>query len=288
MNTWNALYLKELKDIRTLFILLALVTVFLEVVAVLSFTGEQSPPSIKWPTSTEPGGVAMSSDDLEGMPSFHFLWSLVPYSFLLILPFLLGHSFAQEVKGQTHYQLLSLPVSRARIFAAKAAAVATLGIVIFALGSAGLIVVLGELLALAARVPGVRISPFSAMDVLVVSGVVYFSAMALMLGIGGGAAGVKLVVRRFAGLASAAFVIFVLYCYFSLLPEVLSLSGMLGAYEMPFPVWSETTAPGGGAKVVTMLRDSIKVDFMIFAWSIFVGLAAMGVGMWLFEKRAEA
>ena len=288
MNTWKTLYLKELKDIRTLFILLPLVTVFLELVAVLSFGGAPDAPSVQWPTSTEPGGVAMSMDDHEGLPSLHFLWSLVPYSFLLILPFALGHSFAQEVKGQTHYQLLSLPVSRARIFAAKAAAVATLGIVIFALSSAGLIVVLGELLALGARVPGVRIFPFSPMEMLVVIGMFYLSAMALMLGIAGGAAGVKLVVRRFAGLASAAFVIFVLYCYFSLLPEALSLSGMLGAYEVPFPAWSETTAPGGRAQVVTMLREFIKVDFMIFAWSIFVGLAAMGIGMWLFEKRAEA
>ena len=285
MNTWNALYLKELKDIRTLFILLALVTVFLELVAVLSFTGEQSPPSVQWPTSTEPGGAAMSMDH-HGGPSLHFLWSLVPFSFILILPFALGHSFAQEAKGQTHYLLLSLPVSRARIFSAKAAAVATLGIVIFALSSAGLIVVLGELRALAGRVAEVRISPFTAMDVLVVIGMFYLSAMALMLGIAGGAAGVKLVVRRFASLASAAFVIFVLYCYFSLLPEALSLSGMLGTYEVPF--WVESTPWGVTTQIVKLKAGSIKVDFMFPAWSIFVGLAAMGIGMWLFEKRAEA
>ena len=285
MNTWNALYLKELKDIRTLFVLLGLVTVFLELVAVLSFGGEQSPPSIQWSPSAEPGGAAMSMDH-HGGPSLHFLWSLVPFSFILILPFALGHSFAQEVKGQTHYQLLSLPVSRARIFAAKAAAVATLGLVLFALSSAGLIVVLGELRALAGRVAEVRISPFTAMDVLVVIGMFYLSAMALMLGIAGGAAGVKLVVRRFAGLASAAFVISVLYCYFSLLPEAHSLSGMLGTYEVPF--WVESTASGVTTQMVKLKADSIKVDFMFPAWSIFVGLAAMGIGMWLFEKRAEA
>ena len=96
MNTWKTLYIKEIKDNRTLFILLPLVTVFLELVAVLSFDDGQT-------------------------PSPHALWSLVPYAFLLILPFVLSHSFAQEVKGQTHYLLLSLPVSRAQIFAAKAA-----------------------------------------------------------------------------------------------------------------------------------------------------------------------
>ena len=216
----------------------------------------------------------------------HFLWSLVPFSFILILPFALGHSFAQEAKGQTHYLLLSLPVSRARIFAAKAAAVATLGLVLFALSSAGLIVVLGELRALAARVAELRVAPFSPMDVLVVVGAFYLSAMALMLGIAGGAAGVKLAVRRFAGLATAAFVIFVLYCYFSLLPEALSLSGMFGAYEVPF--WIESTASGATTQMVKLKADSIRVDFMFPAWSIFVGLASMGMGMWLFEKRAEA
>ena len=286
MNTWKALYIKELKDIRTLFVLLGLVTVFLELVAVLSFGGEQSPPSVQWSPSAEPGGVAMSMDHHEGLPSLHFLWSLVPFSFILILPFALGHSFAQEAKGQTHYLLLSLPVSRARIFAAKAAAVATLGLVLFALSSAGLIVVLGELRALAARVAELRVAPFSPMDVLVVVGAFYLSAMALMLGIAGGAAGVKLAVRRLAGLASAAFVIFVLYCYFSLLPEALSLSGMFGAYEVPF--WIESTASGATTQMVKLKADSIKVDFMFPAWSIFVGLAAMAVGMWLFEKRAEA
>ena len=286
MNTWKALYIKELKDIRTLFVLLGLVTVFLELVAVLSFGGEQSPPSVlQWSPSAEPGGVAMSMDHHGGF-SLHFLWSLVPFSFILILPFALGHSFAQEAKGQTHYLLLSLPVSRARIFAAKAAAVASLGLVLFALSSAGLIVVLGELRALAARVAELRVAPFSPMDVLVVVGAFYLSAMALMLGIAGGAAGVKLAVRRFASLASAAFVIFVLYCYFSLLPEALSLSGMFGAYEVPF--WIESTASGATTQMVKLKADSIKVDFMFPAWSIIVGLAAMAAGMWLFGKRAEA
>ena len=262
MNTWKTLYIKEIKDNRTLFILLPLVTVFLELVAVLSF------------------------DDLRVAPSPHFLWSFVPYAFLLILPFVLSHSFAQEVKGQTHYLLLSLPVSRTQIFAAKAATVATLGIVLFVLSSAGFITVLGELHALAAQHDlQLRLPPFSdiAVDILVISGVFYLSAMAVMLGIAGGAAGLKLVVRRFGGLASAAFAIFVLYCYFSILPDVLALPELFGTYEVPF--WIESTAQG---LQVDMDSESIKLSFMFLAYSVFVGLAAMGIGMWLFEKRAEA
>lgn len=261
MNTWKTLYIKEIKDNRTLFVLLPLVTVFLELVAVLSFDGGQD-------------------------PSLHFLWSFVPYAFLLILPFVLSHSFAQEVKGQTHYLLLSLPVSRTQILAAKAAAVATLGIVLFALSSAGLIVVVGELhlLALEAKKTSSHALFFLPLfsDItgytLVIIGVFYLSAMAVMLGIAGGASGLKLVVRRFAGLASTAFVLGVLYFYFSTLPDVLDLSG---THEV---LWFDRDSN----EPIGLNPEFLKLSFMFLGYSILVGLASMGIGMWLFEKRAEA
>lgn len=261
MNTWKTLYIKEIKDNRTLFILLPLVTVFLELVAVLSFDGRQD-------------------------PSLHFLWSFVPYAFLLILPFVLSHSFAQEVKGQTHYLLLSLPVSRTQILAAKAAAVATLGIVLFALSSAGLVVVVGELhlLALEAKKTSSHALFFLPLfsDItgytLVIIGVFYLSAMAVMLGIAGGASGLKLVVRRFAGLASTAFVLGVLYFYFSTLPDVLDLSS---THEV---LWFDHDSN----EPIGLNPEFLKLSFMFLGYSILVGLASMGIGMWLFEKRAEA
>ena len=268
MNTWKTLYIKELKDNRTLFLVLVAMTAFLEIVAV-------------WSVGYS---IDLWSPDIQGENfSPHFMWSVVPYGVLLILPFLLSHSFVQEVKGQTHYLLLSLPVSRTQIFAAKAAVVATLGIVLFALSSAGFIAVVGELREFATRVADVSIAPFTAMDILVTSGVFYLSAMAVLLGIASGVAGLRLVVQRFAGLASVAFAIFVLYCYFSILPEVLSLPEIFGTYEVPF--WIDSTAPG---TQIDMHSDSIKVSFTVLAYSIFVGLASMGIGMWLFEKRAEA
>ena len=254
MNTWKTLYIKEIKDNRILFVLLPLVTVFLELVAVVSFGDGQT-------------------------PSPHFLWSVVPYSFVLVLPFLLIHSFAQEVKGQTHYLLLSLPVSRAQVFAAKAAAVTTLGLVLFALSTAGLIAVFGELRALVALVQSI---PFTAMHIAVFMGACYLSAMALMLGMAGGIAGLKLVVWRFAGLASAAFVLGVLYCYFSTLPEVFGWIDLPDKYEMS--LW---TNPDGDVQV-SMNPEFLKINFTFFAHSLFFGLASMGIGMWLFEKRAEA
>ena len=257
MNAWKSLYLKEIREHRTLFILLPLVTAFLETIAVLSF------------------------DDDQILPSIHVIWSIVPYAWLIVLPFVLSHSFSQEVKGQTHYLLLSLPVPRAWVFAAKAAMVATLGIILFALTSAGLIAVLGELGALAARVANVSIFPFTALDVLVLNGVVYLSAMGIMLGIAGGIAGLRLVVRRFTGLAAAAFTIFVLYWYLRTLPAVLALPPILGTYELSLGIDSATS-------MLSVAPDYIEVNFMFPAYTIAVGLASMGLGMWLFEKRAEA
>lgn len=258
MNAWKSLYLKEIKEHRTLFILLPLVTAFLEIIAVLSF------------------------DDDQILPSIHVIWSFVPYAWLLVLPFLLSHSFANEVKGRTHYLLLSLPVSRTRIFAAKAAAVATLGIILFALISTGLIAVFSQLRAVASRAVEIHTSSFSPLDVLVLNGVVYLSAMVVLLGIAGGIAGLKLVVRRFSGLASAAFTIFVLYWYLRTLPEVLALPAILGTYELSLGFGNAAGMP------ISLGPDYIEINFMIPAYSIAVGLASMGFGMWLFEKRGEA
>ena len=120
---------------------------------------------------------------------------------------------------------------------------ATLGIVLFALSSAGFITVVGEFhaLALAAQhdYPQFRLPPFSgiAVDILVVSGMVYLSAMVVMMGIAGGASGLKLVVRRFTGLSATAFILGVLYFYFSILPDVLDLPEILGTYEIT--IWSD-------------------------------------------------
>lgn len=256
MNTWKTLYIKELKEHRALFILLPLVTAFLEIVAVLSF------------------------DDAQGL-SPHFLWSLVPYAFLLVLPFLLVHSLVQETKGQTHYLLLSLPVSRAQIFAAKAAAVATLGLVLGALSTAGLVAVVGQLHALAARVTTLNLTSFTALDALIISGTLYLSALAVLLGMAGGVAGLKLVVRRFAGLAATAFVLGVFYCYFSALPEVLGTSQVS---------WFDphSNGPNGTNEPMGLSPDFLQVNIAFLAYSIVVGLGAMAIGMWLFEKRAEA
>ena len=64
MNTWKTLYIKEMKDNRTLFILLVAMTAFLEIVAVWSLESS----------------IDVWSSDMQGENfSPHFLWSVVPY-----------------------------------------------------------------------------------------------------------------------------------------------------------------------------------------------------------------
>lgn len=259
MNTWKTLYLKEMKENRTLFIFLLASTACLEIVALLSF------------------------DDGQVMPSPHFLWSFLPYGWFLILPFFLIHSFAQEFKGQTHYLLLSLPISRTQIFAAKAAVVVTISTLLFILSTAGLSTVFVELQTLAERVVDIQFS-LSMVDLWVLTSMFYVSAMAVMLGIASGIVGLKLVVRRFPGLAATMFAICVLYFYLSTLPDVLALPAVFGTYEAS--VLIDSTSPD---MVLRMGHpETIVANYMFVVYSLVVGLAAMGLGMWLFEKRAEA
>ena len=77
-------------------------------------------------------------------------------------------------------------------------------------------------------------------------------------------------VRRFAGLASAAFVLGVLYCYFSTLPEV------FGWLDLPDQelLWSNSDS---GVQV-SMSPEFLKINFAFFAHSLIIGLASLESG----------
>ncbi|MCY3664107.1 MAG: hypothetical protein OXH81_00475, partial [Gemmatimonadetes bacterium] len=70
----------------------------------------------------------------------------------------------------------------------------------------------------------------------------------------------------------------VLYFYFSTLPDVLDLSG---THEV---LWFDHDSN----EPIGLNPEFLKLSFMFLGYSILVGLASMGIGMWLFEKRAEA
>ena len=177
----------------------------------------------------------------------------------MFLPFMLSHSFAQEVKGQTHYLLLSLPVSRTRVFSAKVAATVTIATVLFVISTSGLSVVAAELQNLAERYASVRVTFFTTLDLWVLLGMLYVSAMAVMLGIASGISGLKLVVRRFPGLAATAFAVCVLYFYLSTLPDMLALPPIFGTYEAT--VWIESTFGFGDDQCRRSAADRRQFQF---------------------------
>jgi len=268
---WTALYVKELKEHRSLIMVLLGLTVCLEVIAVSSIDGLFSSS----PSADSGAGVSVSSP--------HFLWAIMPHGIVLLLPFILIHSFSQETKGNTHFLLLSLPVSRAAIFSAKLAAVITPGVAVFALTTIGVAIVFEGLKEIASEMGFIRDSQFSGTDLGVLTGMLYSSVLAVTLGIASGICGLRLALRRLPGLATIAFSIFVLYVYFSFLGEALALPKVFGTYEVPSLV--EAISYGG---VIDGNGSGSEVNFMFVAYSIFTGLWATGIGMWLFEKKMEA
>ena len=258
---WTALYFKELKENRTLIMFLLGLTVCLEAVAVYAINGN---------------GPSASSA--------HSVWSLMPYGAAFLLPFLLLHSFSQETKGNTHFLLLSLPVPRRALFTAKLAAVLTPGVAVFALATVGLVIVFGGLKEIAAEMGFMGDSRFGGTDLAVLAGMLYSSVLAVTLGIASGISGLRLVLRRFQGLAAIAFSIFVLYMYFSFLGEALALPKVFGTYEVPPLV--EAISYGG--VIDGDGTSGSEVNFMFVAYSVFTGLWSTAIGMWLFETRVEA
>jgi ABC-type transport system involved in multi-copper enzyme maturation permease subunit len=280
VNEWKALYLKEIKEHRTIFIFLLALTVAAGFVSVIS---------VGWNTET-----SVVSSTIAGTPSsnsldwsFHMLWAVVPYLFVFVMPFLLTHSFAQEMKGQTHYLLLSLPVSRSALFLSKVAALVTVAVAIFVLATGAthiLYLRLVELINSNLQMSMTRVAP---RHLWLLIGEVYFAMLFVFLGAASGVAGVRLVIKRFQGLASAVFVGCAFYLYVRLLPPAQSLLGyVLDSYRIPL-----TKADSASGQALVLLgdgADSISSGLDIAAYSVLFGTALIGCGVFLFDRRAEA
>ena len=280
MNEWKALYLKEIKEHRTVFIFLLALTVAAGLVSVIS---------VGWNTET-----SVVSSTIDGTPSsnsvdwsFHMLWAVVPYILVFVMPFLLTHSFAQEMKGQTHYLLLSLPVSRSALFLSKVAALVTVAIAIFVLATGAthlLYLRLVELIDSYLQMSMTRIAP---RHLWLLIGEIYFAMLFVFLGAASCIAGLRLVVRRFQGLASAVFVGCACYLYVRLLPLAHSLfEYVLGPYRIP--LIKDDSYPDQALIFVGGCTDSIPSGLDIAIYSVLFGAALIGFGVVLFDRRAEA
>ncbi|MBI2501757.1 MAG: ABC transporter permease [Candidatus Latescibacteria bacterium] len=249
MNLWYALYLKELKENKNVFLLLLVATLALDLYSYVHLM-----------------------DD--GRPSPSLGLALVPFVSVFIFPFVLLHSFAQEFKGQTHYQLLALPVPRAAVVMGKFLAVLTAGVALFVLAMGAVHLISLEYTTLIRD----RFSAFQGSALWLFAGQFYFTSLLLMMGIATAMAGLKLLVRRFQSLAMTLFLVASLYLYGRVLGAFLEL--MKGHFEHTAPF----ADPSGAIAMHFLPTLMLPVTVLTVLFS----LLFVGLGILLFERFAEA
>ncbi len=276
MNEWKALYLKEMREHRSVFVFLLAVTVV---------TGVVSATSVGWNSVTSTVSTTMDgAGQYEWSP--HMLWALVPYIIVFILPFMLTHSFAQEIKGQTHYLLLSLPASRVAVFLCKITALVSVAVAVFVLATAATHILYLRLAELADMFTGLSMTRIAPHHLWLLIGEIYFAMLFLLLGIASGIAGLRLVVRRFQGLMAALFVGCVIYLYVRLLSPAREIfAGLFGTYRIPL---IEDSGDSGFAIVRIGCGSDIASGVDVAIYTALFGMALIGLGVFLFDRRAEA
>ncbi len=185
MKSSFALYLKELKDNRNLFLFLLIGTVALDLWVLLT-------------VETQVFAVALC-----GLP----VWA-----FMFILPFMLASSFSSEWKSNTNHLMLSLPIRTSMVGLCKFLAILSMGTVLFTVVVVAVYLVMSRSSEpVLQQVPNVFGFTSSEAFEYVVG--IYFSYLFLLLGIVGGMEGVKFTVKRFRGLAAFGFFLAGLFFY---------------------------------------------------------------------------
>lgn len=248
MNAFKALYIKELKDNRSIFLFVLTAALALHAY-----------------------GYTRAVDGM--LPTPYIALALLPVVAVFVLPFLLIHAFSQEFKGQTHFQLLALPVSRGAIVIAKFLAVLSLGALLYLLATGTIHLLYVKLTGLSA--PGVYMPGLAGSDLWLIVGQWYFGILLLLMGIATAMSGLKLIVRRFQNFAMALFFLGSLYLYGRLLARVFVPLNLLSSHNI------EVTTGSGGLEQVPLFLPSLL--FTVLFSFLFVGL-----GILLYERFAEA
>ena len=247
MKQFFALYVKELKANRTLFLFLLLLIAGLNAY-----------------------GLIRIEDGLDVEESFKqiFIWTTIAiFLAILSLPFLLAHAFNSEWKSDTHYQMFALPVSQYKVILAKVAVVASIGFV-------GGGIVIGSLyLLMLANLPG-QILSFDGMEVTLFWDFVFMCGLGLVtymvfiLGLVTGMEGVKFSVKRYRGLVAVAFFAIAVFLFFRFFQQMTIALDFLGQIEiLPTP--------------------SAQIALAPFVYTILMGVIFMIIGLVVYEKRAE-
>ena len=247
MKQFFALYVKELKANRTLFLFLILLIAGLNAY-----------------------GLIRIEDGLNMDEAFKqiFIWTTIAiFLAILSLPFLLAHAFNSEWKSETHYQMFALPVSQYKVILAKVAVVASIGFV-------GGGIVIGSLyLLMLANLPG-QILSFDGMEVTLFWDFVFMCGLGLVtymvfiLGLVTGMEGIKFSVKRYRGLTAVAFFAIAVFLFFRFFKQMTTALDFLGQIEiLPTP--------------------SAQIALAPFVYTILMGVIFMIIGLVVYEKRAE-
>ena len=185
MSPLIALYTKEIKDNRKLFLFLLIGTVCLDLLVLVTIE------------------TNVLAAFICGLP----IWSTV-----FILPFVLAHSYTTEWKTSTSHLLLSLPIRPSIAGLSKYLAVLSMGVVLFGISAAAIHLVTSRAPdGFTSQLP--NIFGITGTDVFEYAMVGYFSFLFLLLGLVSGMEGVKFSVARFRGLISLASFVLGLYLY---------------------------------------------------------------------------
>jgi ABC-type transport system involved in multi-copper enzyme maturation permease subunit len=248
MNGLKALYIKELKDNRSIFLFVLIAALALHAY-----------------------GYTRAIDGI--LPTPYIALAFLPVVAIFVLPFLLVHAFSQEFKGQTHFQLLSLPVSRAAIVIAKFLAVLSLGVLLYVLATGTMHLLYIKLMGLS--VPGVHMFGIAGADLWLVVGQWYFGILLLLMGIATAMSGLKLIVRRFQNFVMTIFFLGSLYLYGHLLAHVSEPLNLLSSHNI------EITTGVGGQQQVPLFQSGLL-------FTLLFSLLFVGLGIFLYERFAEA
>ena len=265
MKPFFALYMKEIKANKILFLFLLLLIVGMNVY-----------------------GVIRAGDNLDFEIGKRFVnidlpWPIIAvFTLVFSLPFLLARAFNTEWKSETHYQMFALTVPQYTVILSKIAAVASKGIV------GGIIVTIGLSLwaARKAALPNVKIFSVGGTEVTaffdfaLVAGLVLVTYMIFILGVVTGMEGVKFAVKRYRGLVAIAFFILAMFLYGRLFSQGKELFEFFGQISMSLPaVFAIELAPSPPAE--------LTIELAPFVYTILMGVIFMIIGLVVYEKRAE-
>ena len=247
MKPFFALYVKELKANKMLFLFLLLLIAGLNAYGLIR--------------------IEDGLDFGEAFKQVFILTTVAIFLVLLSLPFLLAHAFNSEWKSETHYQMFALPVSQYTVILAKVAVVASIGFV-------GGGIVIGSLyLLMLTDLPG-QILSFDGMEVTLFWAFVFMCGLGLVtymvfiLGLVTGMEGIKFSVKRYRGLAAVAFFALAVFLYIRFFQQGKMALDFLGQIEiLPTP--------------------SAQIALAPFVYTILMGVIFMIIGLVMYEKRAE-